>query len=80
VQNNDSIVTVLRGCEWVEAIELKKKDTSLPWVEYLSDGITQAVSEDKIRRKRKQPTYYESPPTPQIKAKKKHRSFYIGLP
>jgi len=81
VQQNDSIVKVLRGGEWVEAIAFKKEDSSLPWVQYCCDGSTHAVSEDKIRRKHKRPppSYFESPPTPKEKKHKKERSFYIGV-
>ncbi|KAL7446672.1 hypothetical protein ACHAXM_011325 [Skeletonema potamos] len=80
VQHNDSIVTVLRGGEWVEAIALKKEDSSCFWVQYCCDGVTQAVSKDKIcQQKRSKPSYYESPPTPKGKKYKKERSFYIGV-
>lgn len=71
VQNNDAIVTVLRGREWIEAIDLKKKDSCLNWVEYCCDGVTEAVSEDKIKRKRKQPCYFESPDSNSLKPKRK---------
>lgn len=80
VKNDDSIVSVLRGGDWVEAVLVKKPYSSLPWVYYCCDGVYQAVSEDKIRRKKRQrPSYFESPPSPKPKKHKKERSFYIGV-
>lgn len=77
VQNNDAIVTVLRGREWIEAIDLKRKDSCLNWVEYCCDGVSEAVSEEKIKRKRKQrPCYFESPTTPSSPKRKRSKGSF----
>ena len=76
VKQNESIVTVKRGAESVQAIALKKKDSSLHWVEYVSDGVQEAVMEDRIEKNRhrsKRSSYEESPLTPKAKKQKKSK-------
>jgi regulator of replication initiation timing len=56
---NDSIVSVMRTGEWVEAIALKKKNSCVPWIEYVDDGIQEAVSEERITKGKKRcPLHY----------------------
>lgn len=82
VQSNEAIVTVLRGGTWVEAIKLEKRGTSLNWVEYICDGVTECVPEEKILRKRKQRprSYFESPPTPPNPNRRKRSKGIVTLP
>ena len=46
-------VQVMRRNQLVEAYELDNKDSSLCWVEYVSDGKCEPISSDRIIRRRK---------------------------
>ena len=72
-QNDDSIVSVMRTGEWVEAIALKKKDSCVQWIEYIDDGVQEAVSDERIAKSRKRRLlhYTESPQSPKVKKQRK---------
>mmetsp|Transcript_31044 Transcript_31044/g.53093 ORF Transcript_31044/g.53093 Transcript_31044/m.53093 type:complete len:777 (+) Transcript_31044:1289-3619(+) len=53
VRKSSVPILVQRQNELVEAYELENKDSSLFWVEFVSDGKCEAVSSDKIFRGRK---------------------------
>jgi chromosome segregation ATPase len=69
---NDSIVSVMRTGEWVEAIALKKKNSCVPWIEYVDDGIQEAVSDERIAKSRKRrPLHYTENPSSKVKKQRK---------
>jgi hypothetical protein len=52
IRKSNSAVMVLRREAFVEAYELKKQDSGLNWVQYVSDGKCEAVTSEKIFRSR----------------------------
>jgi chromosome segregation ATPase len=74
-QNVDSIVSVMRAGEWVEAIPLKKKNSCVQWFEYIDDGVQEVVSDERIAKSRKRRLlhYAESPSSPKSKVKKQRK-------